>query len=215
MLISNPVEIILRLRSNYDLSKCSDEFLHFKNPYEILIATILSAQTTDRCVNMVTRELFERYPDIESLANADMEDVEKIVHSTGFYHTKARNIIATSRMVMTEYDGRVPDCMEDLICLPGVGRKTANIVLGHAFSKTVGIAVDTHVRRVSMRLGLTDQNEPDRIEVDLTRIFPHKYWGEINQLFILHGRKVCTARKPACDMCDLADLCRYAISIQN
>ena len=209
------VEVFSRLKKRYDLSDCSDEFLHFNNPYEILVATILSAQTTDRCVNMVTKELFRRYPDAKSLAGADIEEVEKIIHATGFFHTKARNIIAASRKVITEFGGEVPDRMEDLISLPGVGRKTANIVLGHAFSKTAGIAVDTHVRRVSRRLGLTDHDEPDKIEVDLTRVFPREYWADINRLFILHGRRVCTARKPACDACYLADLCRYAASVHS
>ena len=207
--------ILSRLRSRYDLSKSRDEFLHFRNPYETLIATILSAQTTDRCVNMVTRELFEQYPDAMALSLADIEDVERIIHPTGFFHAKAKNIIAASQMVMTEFGGVVPDQMDDLIRLPGVGRKTANIVLDHAFSKTVGIAVDTHVRRVSMRLGLTDESDPHRIEMELVRFFPKEYWAEINGLFILHGRRVCTARKPACDGCDLADLCRYALSDKN
>ncbi len=207
--------ILSRLRSRYDLSKSRDEFLHFRNPYETLIATILSAQTTDRCVNMVTRELFEQYPDAMALSLADIEDVERIIHPTGFFHAKAKNIIAASQMVMTEFGGVVPDQMDDLIRLPGVGRKTANIVLDHAFSKTVGIAVDTHVRRVSMRLGLTDESDPNRIEMDLVRFFPKENWAEINGLFILHGRRVCTARKPACDGCDLADLCRYALSDKN
>ena len=207
--------ILSRLRSRYDLLKSRDEFLHFRNPYETLIATILSAQTTDRCVNMVTRELFEQYPDAMALSLADIEDVERIIHPTGFFHAKAKNIIAASQMVMTEFGGVVPDQMDDLIRLPGVGRKTANIVLDHAFSKTVGIAVDTHVRRVSMRLGLTDESDPNRIEMELVRFFPKEYWAEINGLFILHGRRVCTARKPACDGCDLADLCRYALSDKN
>jgi endonuclease-3 len=207
---ADPDSILSRLRSQYDLSQSRDEFLHFTNPYETLIATILSAQTTDRCVNMVTKELFSRYPDIAALARAEIQDVEEIIHPTGFYHTKARSIIAASQMVMTEFQGRVPDEMEDLIRLPGVGRKTANIVLDHAFSKTAGIAVDTHVRRVSMRLGITDKRDPDRIETDLISFFPQDSWAEVNGLFILHGRRVCTARKPACDRCVLFDLCRYA-----
>lgn len=202
--------IISRLRNLYDLSQSGNEFLHFKNPYEILIATILSAQTTDRTVNLVTQELFKRYPDIASLAKADPAEVEIIIHRTGFYHAKTKNIIATSQMVVLEYGGVVPDRMEDLILLPGVGRKTANIVLSHAFSKIVGIAVDTHVRRVSMRLGLTSQSDPNRIETDLKRIFLPDTWAEINGLFILHGRKVCNARKPSCTLCVLADMCQYA-----
>jgi len=209
MPVFDPETIITRLRSRYDLSQSRDEFLHFKNPYETLIATILSAQTTDKCVNIVTKELFARYPDVFSLANAVLDDVEIIIHPTGFFHTKARNIIAASKLVATEFHGEIPDHMEDLVRLPGVGRKTANIVLDHAFSKTEGIAVDTHVRRISMRLGLTDNSEPNRIETDLTCIFPQYMWGEINGLFILHGRRVCTARRPSCSICNLSDICRY------
>lgn len=210
MIASDPVLIARRLRKQYDLSAHAGDFLHFGNPYEILIATILSAQTTDKTVNIVTRELFARYPDVSDLASADIADVEKIIHKTGFYHAKARNIIATSQTVVRQFKGVVPDRMADLVILPGVGRKTANIVLHHAFGITEGIAVDTHVRRVSIRLGLTDKTEPPEIEEDLMRIFPHEIWGEINGLFILHGRQVCSARKPACESCILSDLCRYA-----
>ena len=202
--------VISRLRERYDLSQSKEEFLHFRNPYETLIATILSAQTTDRTVNLVTVELFAEYPDVASLADADIADVEKIIHRTGFYHAKARNIIAASQMVIEEFGGEVPDIMDDLIRLPGVGRKTANIVLSHAFSRIEGIAVDTHVRRVSMRLGITQESDPNRIETDLIRFFPPEIWAEINGLFILHGRKICTARKPHCASCNLADICQYS-----
>ncbi|PWR74882.1 endonuclease III [Methanospirillum stamsii] len=209
MELSQPEIIVKRLRILYDLSKSRDEFLHFNNPYEILIATILSAQTTDKTVNLVTKELFSRFPSVSDLAKAGIGDVERIIHPTGFFHAKARNIIAASQMVVKDFGGEVPDRMEDLVRLPGVGRKTANIVLNHAFSKIEGIAVDTHVRRVSMRLGLTNQSEPDKIESDLTRVFSPDMWGEINGLFILHGRRICTARKPACMACVLADICRF------
>ena len=205
----DPRIVLSRLKNRYDLTTCRDEFLHFSNPYETLIATILSAQTTDRTVNQVTSKLFAQYPSVSDLAGAEISGVEKIILSTGFYHAKARNIIAASRMVMNEFDGKVPDRMEDLVRLPGVGRKTANIVLAHAFSKTEGIAVDTHVKRISIRLGLTRHSNPLDIETDLTRIFTRDNWAEINGLFILHGRRVCTSRKPQCMSCDLSDICFY------
>lgn len=205
-----PLRIFEILQSEYDLDSSRDEFLHFETPFEILIATILSAQTTDKCVNQVTKVLFSRFPDPSSLAAADPGEVEDIVHSTGFYRAKSRNIIAASKMLMTDYGGVVPDRMEQLITIPGVGRKTANIVIHHAFGRADGIAVDTHVRRVSMRLGLSDHSDPDRIEQDLLGFFPRDIWGDINGLFILHGRRVCTARSPGCHQCVLFLLCRYA-----
>lgn len=207
---SVPLRIFDLLYAEYDLASSRDEFLHFQTPFEILIATILSAQTTDRCVNQVTKILFSRFPDPASLASADLGEVEEIVHSTGFYHAKSRNIIAASKVLITEYGGIVPDRMELLITIPGVGRKTANIVIHHAFGRADGIAVDTHVRRVSTRLGLSDHSDPDRIEQDLCRLFPRDLWGEINGLFILHGRRVCMARSPGCHRCVLFLFCRYA-----
>ena len=209
MVISRCCEIIFRLRGRYSLKDSRDEFLHFENPYQILIATILSAQTTDATVNKVTKSLFKKYTEINALAFADLSDVEQIIHSTGFYHAKARNIIATSKMVVENFNGVVPATMEELLQLPGVGRKTANIILHHAFDITVGIAVDTHVKRVAQRLGITSSKNPDIIERDLTNTYPKKVWGEINGLLILHGRKICTAKKPCCDICFLSDICLY------
>lgn len=183
--------------------------MHFENPYQILIATILSAQTTDQTVNLVTKSLFKRYPEITTLAFADLSDVEEIIHSTGFYHAKARNIIASAMMVVEKFDGNVPERMEDLLQLPGVGRKTANIILHHAFDIVIGIAVDTHVKRVAYRLGITSSTNPDSIEKDLMSVYPQEVWGEINRLLILHGRRVCTAKKPHCYNCFLSDICPY------
>ncbi len=209
---SVPCTIFQLLSREYDLTSSRDEFLHFENPYQILIATILSAQTTDRTVNLVTKELFAQYPDPDSLSVACQDDVERIVHPTGFYRAKSRNIIAAARALMSAYGGEVPDEINKLITLPGVGRKTANIVIHHAFGRADGIAVDTHVGRLSVRLGLSDHKDPNQIEQDLLKLFPREVWGDINGLFILHGRKVCQARKPACSRCVLSSLCKFASS---
>jgi endonuclease-3 len=198
------------LCDTYDLSQSGDEFLHFNNPFEVLVATILSAQTTDRCVNQVTKVLFARYPDADSLAKADHTEVEEIIHSTGFYRAKTRNIIAAAQTLMDTFDGSVPEDMSHLLTIPGVGRKTANIVIHHAFGRSEGIAVDTHVRRVSTRLGLSNHSDPDKIEQDLLALIPPDLWGEMNGLFILHGRHICHARRPACTQCGLISHCKYA-----
>ncbi len=212
MTFSDPGKIYDLLCGEYDLASSGDEFLHFENPYQILIATILSAQTTDRCVNQVTRVLFSRYPDPTALASADLHEVEKIIHSTGFYRAKSRNIIAAANALLNFFDGVVPDDMKSLVTIPGVGRKTANIVTHHAFGRADGIAVDTHVKRLSTRLGLTKSSDPDRIEQDLLLAFPKSIWGDINGLFILHGRRVCIARKPSCSKCVLSVLCPYCLT---
>jgi endonuclease III len=210
MISSVPCTIYHLLSNEYDLTSSGDEFLHFENPYQILIATILSAQTTDRTVNLVTKDLFAKYPDPVSLSSASQQDVEIIIHRTGFYRAKSRNIIAAAQVLVNLYDGVVPDEISKLVVLPGVGRKTANIVVHHAFGRADGIAVDTHVGRLSGRLGLSDESNPDRIEQDLLKLFPKEIWGDINGLFILHGRKVCQARKPSCNSCVLFSLCRFA-----
>ena len=178
-------------------------------PFQVLIATILSARTTDRTVDAVAPALFSRFPTPESLAGADAGEIEEIIHSTGFFHVKARHIIAASRILAGDFGGKVPRTMEGLLSLPGVGRKTANIVLAHAFQVREGIAVDTHVRRVARRIGLSDETDPDRIERDLTRLYPRDLWGSINTLFIAHGRTLCTARKPRCPECPVRGDCRY------
>lgn len=212
MISSVPCTIYRLLSKEYDLASSGDEFLHFETPYQILIATILSAQTTDRTVNLVTKDLFARYPDPVSLSNACQQDVEIIIHRTGFYRAKSRNIIATAQVLVNSFNGEVPDEISKLVTLPGVGRKTANIVVHHAFGRADGIAVDTHVGRLSGRLGLSVHSDPDRIEQDLLRFFPKEIWGDINGLFILHGRKICQARKPACSSCVLFSHCQFAAS---
>ncbi len=184
--------------------------LHFKNAYQLLIAVILSAQTTDVGVNKATPALFERYPTPAALAEADQLDVEAIVKPLGFYHQKAKNIIRTCQMIVAEHGGNVPDTMEELTSLPGVARKTANIVLGEAFGTVEGIAVDTHVFRLAHRLGLTTERDQDKVERDLMAAFPREHWHRVNYDLINHGRAICTAKRPACGACFLADVCPSA-----
>ncbi|MCP1715891.1 endonuclease-3 [Methanocalculus alkaliphilus] len=184
-------------------------FLGFTNAFECLILTILSAQTTDATVNRIAPALFERYPTAEDLAAADTAELEEIIRPTGFYHAKGKNIIGAAAALIARYDGAVPDQMEELVTLPGVGRKTANIVLHHAFGINAGVAVDTHVRRLSQRIGLSETADPEKIERDLMTLYPQDLWGEITYLLIRHGREVCSARKPACPTCVIQDLCAY------
>jgi len=184
-------------------------FLDFDNPFQILVMTILSAQTTDIMVNSVKKELFSKYPDAYALSKAKQEDVERVIKKTGFFRAKAKNIIAASKILCNDFGGGVPRTMAELVTLPGVGRKTANIVLNHAYGIDEGIAVDTHVKRVSKRIGFTVNTDPDKIERDLTDLFPKEVWGKMNFLLISHGRAICSARKPACDKCMIKDFCRY------
>jgi len=179
-------------------------------PFQVLISTILSAQTTDRAVDAVAPTLFSRFPTPQALAGAEIGEIEMIIHPTGFFHTKARHIIGTSQALVRDFGGRVPGTMEELLTLPGVGRKTANIVLAHAFNIQEGIAVDTHVKRIAGRIGFSDETDPDRIERDLTAIYPRELWGSINTLFISHGRTLCTARNPRCPECPVRRECRYS-----
>ncbi|KUG20186.1 MAG: endonuclease III [Methanomicrobiaceae archaeon] len=196
--------------------KSGDEnFILFENPFQVLVLTILSAQTTDRTVNQIRTSLFLKYPAEKDLARARPEDVEALIRSSGFFRTKARNIIAAAQKIVADFGGEVPKTMEELLMLPGVGRKTANIVLHHAFGINAGIAVDTHVARVSRRIGLSDATTPGKIEQDLTAIFSASVWGDINYLMIRHGREVCTARRPRCDVCVIRQLCRYYLERQE
>jgi endonuclease III len=187
--------------------------LDYDDPWHLLVAVILSAQTTDVGVNKVTPVLFARFPGPEDLAAADALEVEAIVKPTGFYHNKTKLIMATARMVASEFGGRVPDTMEGLMSLPGVARKTANIVISNAFGKVEGIAVDTHVFRLSHRLGLTDESDPDKVERDLTSLLPREDWFHVNYRFIDHGRAVCTAKRPICGACVLSDICPTAFTV--
>jgi endonuclease-3 len=181
--------------------------LTFRTPWELLVATALSAQCTDERVNKVTPGLFAKFPDVQAFARADQASLEAEIRSTGFFRNKAKNLLGAARKLTAEFGGRVPETMAELITLPGVGRKTANIVLSSAFHKAEGIAVDVHVARLSQRMGLTRLSVPEKIERDLLGLVPRKYWLTFNHMFVLHGRAVCQARKPKCAECPLSTLC--------
>ncbi|MBR4592636.1 MAG: endonuclease III [Elusimicrobiaceae bacterium] len=181
--------------------------LHHHSAWELLCAVILSAQCTDARVNTITPHLFKKYPTVQALAKADIQAVEAIIHAAGFYHSKALSLVEMSKRICEVYDGEVPQNMEDLLTLRGVARKTANVMLGDYFKKPGDIVVDTHVKRLAFRLGLTKQTDPVKIEKDLTKIIPYEYWGWIAIALILHGRSICPARKPNCDRCTLKNLC--------
>lgn len=187
--------------------------LDFRNPLELLVATILSAQCTDARVNLVTADLFKKYKKATDYASADGAAFEQEIRSTGFYHNKTRSIIGMAQRLVEHFGGRVPDTMADLLTLPGVARKTANVVLGSAFGKNEGVAVDTHVIRVAGRLGLTKQTDPVKIEQDLMALLPQKDWTRFSHLLIWHGRQTCAARKPKCAECALNDICPSAFKV--
>jgi endonuclease III len=188
--------------------------LDFSNPLELLIATELAAQSTDERVNMVSRDLFRKYRSVEDYATVSEEDLEQDIRSTGFYRNKAKNIRAASQRIITNYGGEVPRTMEDLLTLPGVGRKTANVVLGNAFGIVVGFVVDTHVGRLARRFGWTTNEDPVKVEQDLMRIVPRKDWLDLSHLMIFHGRAICIARKPLCEQCTLVKLCPSAFTFK-
>lgn len=203
-------KILKLLKNEYPGIKIA---LHYGNPLELLIATILSAQCTDKQVNGVTKKLFEKYRTPGDYIRTPQEELEKDIYSTGFYRNKAKNIKELCKILVNDYDSKVPDTMEALLTLPGVARKTANIVLSRAFGVLDGIAVDTHVKRVSGRLGLTESTNPEKIEKDLMMIIPREDWENFSFLLIIHGRKVCSARKPLCGECFLNRLCTYAFKV--
>ena len=196
-------EVARRLALEYPDARCE---LDFANPFKLLVATILSAQTTDVRVNMVTPALFARYPDAEALAGADLSELEEIVRSTGFYANKSRSLVGMAQAVVERFDGEVPTRLEDLVTLPGVGRKTGNVVRSVAFDLP-GLPVDTHVGRLSRRLGLTTEEDPVKVERQLNSYLPPKERGRFSLRMILHGRRVCDARRPRCEVCVLADIC--------
>ena len=191
------------LTKSYPNVRCE---LDFKNPFQLLVATVLSAQCTDKRVNQTTPALFKKYKSIKNMANADLSDIERLVKSTGFFRAKAKNIKLLSEKIMRDFGGQVPDRLEDLITLPGVGRKTANVVLGHAFN-TPGITVDTHFGRLSRRFGWSKSNDPVKVEFEVGDLIPQKEWTNLSQRLIWHGRRVCHSRKPACGACSLSKLC--------
>jgi len=202
-------EILRRLDREYPDAQCA---LHFENPYQLLVATILSAQCTDRRVNMVTPQLFTRYPTPEDLAQADEKKLQELIRSTGFFRNKAKNLVGAAQGIVAEFEGKVPESMEKMVELPGVARKTANVVLGTGFGITSGIVVDTHVKRLSHRLGMTTHKDPNKIEQDLMGQIPEHHWIGFSHQLIHHGRRICKSRRPNCEACVLANLCPYCQS---
>jgi len=197
-------QIVAELRQLYPDAKCS---LDFTTPLELLVATMLSAQCTDERVNQVTKTLFQKYRGPQDYANADPETLEQDVKQTGFYRNKAKHIREAAQMIVERYDGAVPQTMEELIALPGVARKTANVVMGNAFGVVEGVVVDTHVGRLARRLGLTESDDPVKVEQDLMALLPQRDWLDLSHMLIMHGRATCQARKPLCSACTLAPLC--------
>ena len=200
---TQPRTIYQRLIKTYPDAHCE---LNFENPLQLLAATILSAQCTDDRVNMVTPALFAKYPTAADLAGADQLELEGVIKSTGFYRNKARSLIGLGQALVSRFNGQVPRTLEELVTLPGVGRKTANVVLGNAFD-TPGITVDTHVGRLSRRFGWSKHTDPEKVEQDIMNLFAPKYWTQLSQVMIWHGRRRCHARKPACGACPIDDLC--------
>jgi endonuclease-3 len=200
-------DIVVRLKQMYPKAKCA---LDFTNAFELLIATMLSAQSTDARVNIVTKSLFRKYPNAKSFAEAGQVEMERDVKQTGFYRNKAKAVIAASKVIVEHHNGEVPRTMAELTALPGVGRKTANVVLSNAFKISVGVVVDTHVTRVSARLGLTASDDAVKIEQDLMALIPPKEWTNFSHRIIAHGRTLCIARKPKCAQCALNELCPSA-----
>ncbi len=198
------LEVLVRLNRLYPDATCS---LNYSSPVQLLVATILSAQCTDERVNKVTPALFARFPDAKSMAEADIAEIEELVRTTGFFRNKAKNIQGACRMIVQDFNSQVPNRMDDLLKLPGVARKTANVVLAHAFGINAGVTVDTHVTRLSNRLGFTKHEDPIRIERDLMKLLPQRDWENWSIRLIYHGRAICKARKPACEACELAPLC--------
>jgi endonuclease-3 len=205
-------EIIEVLRREFPESRTA---LKFETPFQILVATILAAQCTDERVNKVTPGLFRKYPTAAAFASADREELENEIRSTGFFRIKAKSILGTAKKIVEDFGGRVPDTMAELLTLPGVARKTANIVLSAGYGKAEGIAVDTHVRRLAGRLGLSRESDPEKIEGDLMRIVPREDWLDLNSMLVDHGRKTCRARKPDCPACPLRHLCPSANKIEG
>jgi len=198
------LKIIKVLSKQYPRAKTA---LNFRTPIEMLVATILSAQCTDKTVNKVTEQLFKKYRNAGDFAKANIKKFEQEIRSTGFYRNKAKSIISMAKMLISDFKGKVPHLMAELVTLPGVARKTANVVLNNAFHRSEGIAVDTHVRRLSQRLGLSKTDDPVKIEQNLMGLVPRKYWGKITYYLVDHGRAICDAKKPKCPQCVIAKLC--------
>ena len=203
---SDAIKFVEILKKTYPDATCS---LDFETPFQMVIAVMLSAQCTDERVNKTTPTLFKRCKTIQDFANIDINELEKIIHPCGFYKNKAKNIKLCAKQILENFEGKVPDNMEDLQSLAGVGRKSANVVMLEAFNNPQGIAVDTHAKRVSNLIGLSNESDPVKIELDLLKIFPKEYLKDINHLFVWHGRNTCVARKPKCDLCSVKNFCKY------
>lgn len=199
------IKIMQTLKETYPDAKCS---LNFANPFELLIAVMLSAQCTDERVNKTTPAIFAKYHTPQDFATIDIEILEQLIHPCGFYKTKAKNIKATAQILVEQYDSKVPCTMEELMALPGVGRKTANVVMLEAFNSPQGVAVDTHCKRISNRIGFSKQSQPEKIEQDLLKQFPKQYYYDLNHVLIWHGRNTCTARNPKCKSCPIKTNCQ-------
>ena len=199
------VAIIEELKNMYPDAKCS---LDFKTPFQMLVAVVLSAQCTDERVNKTTPSIFEKYPEPIDFVNMDIAELENLIHPCGFYKTKAKNLKKTAEILVQKYNSIVPQNMEELMKLPGVGRKSANVIMLEAFNKPQGIAVDTHCKRISNRMGFSKESEPEKIEQDLLKVVPKEYYKDVNHLFMWHGRNTCTAQKPKCDSCKVKQYCK-------
>lgn len=203
------IEIIENLKKYYPDATCS---LDFKTPFQMVVAVMLSAQCTDERVNKTTPSLFEKYGTPEAICKMKLEELEKIIHPCGFYKNKAKNIKAMAKVIIEKYNGKVPETMEELIKLPGVGRKSANVVMLEAFGNPQGIAIDTHAKRIANRVGLSKNTIPEKIEQDILKLIPKKYYKDVNHLLVWHGRKICDARKPKCEECPIKQYCKYFIN---
>ena len=202
----NIIEMIEILKKTYPDATCS---LDFKTPFELGIAVMLSAQCTDERVNKITPLLFAKYKTPEDYVNSSLEEIEEIIKPCGFYKNKAKNVLGYSKIIVEKYNGKIPETMEELVKLPGIGRKSANVIMLEAFNNPQGIAVDTHAKRIASRIGLSKQKEPLKIEQDLIKIIPKKYFKDVNHLLVWHGRNICNARKPQCEKCTIKDYCKY------
>lgn len=199
------IEIIKILKEYYPNATCS---LNFETPFQMVVAVMLSAQCTDERVNKTTPSLFEKYGTPEAICQMELSELERIIHPCGFYKNKAKNIKATAEMIVNKYNGVVPNTMDELIKLPGVGRKSANVIMLEAFNSPQGIAVDTHAKRISNKLGLSKNSDPEKVELDLIKVIPKEYFYDVNHLFVWHGRNICVARNPKCDICPVSDYCK-------
>lgn len=202
------IQIIEKLKDYYPDATCS---LDFETPFQMLVAVVLSAQCTDERVNKTTPSIFSKYPTVYDFDNMDLSTLEELIHPCGFYKNKAKNLKAAARTIIEKYNGEVPKTMEELLQIPGVGRKSANVIMLEAFHNPQGIAVDTHAKRISNRIGFSNESDPLKIEQDLLKVIPKEYYYDVNHLLVWHGRKVCTARNPNCDICPIKDLCEKKI----